>query len=706
MPQKYFCLATEDDRSALSQLDYLLCRNVEVISANEDDVQDNAHADGSCDSGVIVGQVGLQCMHCSLSPFATARYAIIFPESINHIGDSLRMMAKCHFSRCAMTPSNVRKDMQRELFVMQKVIEDGTEEKSMRSLKEFCVSIVAKRLNLQNLHLYNTGVIFSNRRMEERPRESQKTPFRQPDPRWLPSEDMHSSAVPRHSSQQYSSPTQHETSPTQHRQCLSLPSLQSAYMAPHNMTVLQSPIGPQTVDRCMLMCQSSFPSSKQDNSDNFFRESMGWSCRHCSSVPFQFRAPSSFYPYVTAPPPSYIEHHLRLCAGTRSYQQPIHHSYPNPSETNQDAALNYLASVSNYDSLLVLDEDRVLLSDYFFYLIKQLQLCRFVESDRKSRGGKRGNVKVGFGGLECRHCALKVSLISSRKFFWSNVDRLANSFAEIPSHILNCSHFPDMTKKSLLVLKIYHKEQMAKLPRGSQKVFFRRMWRRLHMHSSAVTEEDAKNDEFTFVTPVEIPKPPISRISLAIPEDKDWLSDTDYFVRRNLEVFCASHDDVLSAQTDNEITIGQVGIRCIHCASTSEGACGHAVKFPFSTDSIYEGAMDLQKLHLVSCINLPANISQEIANLKTSASLSSVSKRYYIIAAKELGIIDTPEGMRMSRNDLSNVSTGDSCLKIDRNKIFTESSSSMTETVDEKDENSSQKRKALPLKRDSKDYKR
>lgn len=228
------------------------------------------------------------------------------------------------------------------------------------------------------------------------------------------------------------------------------------------------------------------------------------------------------------------------------------------------------------------------------------------------------------------------------------------------------------------------------------------------MHSSKVPREDAKNDEFTFVTPVKIPKPAISRVTLALPTDKEWLSDTDCCVRSNLEAFCASHDDIFSAQTDNEIpiTLGQVGIRCIHCASTSVGACGYAVKFPFSTDKIYEGAMDMQKLHLVSCINLPANISQEIANLKTSASLSSVSKRYYIIAAKELGIIDTPEGMRMSRNDLSNLSTGDSSFKIDRNKTFTESSSSMTETVDEKDETSSQKRKALPSKRDSKDCKR
>ena len=84
---------------------------------------------------------------------------------------------------------------------------------------------------------------------------------------------------------------------------------------------------------------------------------------------------------------------------------------------------------------LVLDEDHLLLTNYFFYLMKQLRLCRFTENDRKTRGGKREKIKIGYGGLQCIHCA---DLPMSRKFFWSNVDRLANSFAEIPGHVLQC----------------------------------------------------------------------------------------------------------------------------------------------------------------------------------------------------------------------------------------------------------------------------
>ena len=44
---------------------------------------------------------------------------------------------------------------------------------------------------------------------------------------------------------------------------------------------------------------------------------------------------------------------------------------------------------------LVLEEDRLLLMDYLYYLMKQLKICRFSEADCKTRGGKRENIVVG-----------------------------------------------------------------------------------------------------------------------------------------------------------------------------------------------------------------------------------------------------------------------------------------------------------------------
>lgn len=349
---------------------------------------------------------------------------------------------------------------------------------------------------------------------------------------------------------------------------------------------------------------------------------------------------------------------------------------------------------------LVLDEDRLLLTDYFFYLMKQLRLCRFSESDRKTRGGKREKIKIGYGGLQCVHCA---DVANSRKFFWSNVDRLANSFAEIPGHVLKCRRCPQQTKDALLQLKQFHPEQMARLPRGSQKVFFRRMWRRLHdddpenkaIGATASNEENISPEKSQPETPegkaIETSKEavtspvgspssptnvrlqrskkeaakilfesasqtgqisPASRVSLAIPEDKEWLSDMDCFIRNQLEVFCATAADVETAQTDRKypIRVGQVGIRCIHCSTAKKGsgAQGQAVAYPFSISGIYESVREFQRLHLENCEHLPVETKNKLTAFKGSSSLSSVLRKYYVLAAKGLGLQDTKDGIQAS----------------------------------------------------------
>ena len=140
-------------------------------------------------------------------------------------------------------------------------------------------------------------------------------------------------------------------------------------------------------------------------------------------------------------------------------------------------------------------DDSKLLTDYFYFIMEQLQMCRLKEEDRKTRGGKREDIAVGYGGLQCIHCA---SAPSSRKFFWSNVDRLANSFAGIPDHVLTCKMCPPEVIEALLVLKGRNNVQMTGLPRGSQKKYLCRLWKRLHAgddEAAAAAEEEEVEDE-------------------------------------------------------------------------------------------------------------------------------------------------------------------------------------------------------------------
>lgn len=359
-----------------------------------------------------------------------------------------------------------------------------------------------------------------------------------------------------------------------------------------------------------------------------------------------------------------------------------------------EMALPTASECSDIGQSLIDLSDADLLTDYFFHMMQQLVVCRFSEKDRKTRGGKRENITIGYGGLQCIHC---IKAPSARKFFWSTVDRLANSFAEIPSHILKCKHCPGDIKDGLLVLKGRHPDQMQMLPRGSQKVFFRRMWRRLHNGDARAAElatpvltslskgEKGRDPPPSKEPQLHVPasdtqgkslqtpmtkstvnmlsksveeEGPLTiegsnaggdsletghkRVLLAIPEDKDWLSDMDCFVRSNIEVFSAKQSDMDDAAADRKYPIkpGQVGIRCVHCARlVPHGARGAAVSYPYSISSIYESVREFQRLHLDGCPNIP----QEKKLGSGASSLSSVLRRYYVQAARALGLFDTQD---------------------------------------------------------------
>lgn len=365
---------------------------------------------------------------------------------------------------------------------------------------------------------------------------------------------------------------------------------------------------------------------------------------------------------------------------------------------------------SDIGQTLIEESDSDLLTDYFYHMMQQLVVCRFSEKDRKTRGGKRENIHIGYGGLQCIHC---ITAPTARKFFWSNVDRVANSFAEIPSHVLKCKHCPDNIKDALLALKGRHPDQMQSLPRGSQKVFFRRMWRRLH-DGDRMAQQVAAGGSADVTSPVrsqgrsslgsmaggrmdppqsssaaaaalrspEIGAPAaanllaksmaaqsqehedssggtgndnasnqqqqqaMERVLLAIPEDKDWLSDMDCFVRNIIEVFSSKQIDIDHAAADRKypIRLGQVGIRCIHCAMSSSGARGAAVSYPYSISGIYESVREFQRLHLENCKCLPDDLKETSEKLGSgAASLSSVLRRYYVQAARALGLYDTQD---------------------------------------------------------------
>jgi hypothetical protein len=723
--QRYVPVLGAQDPSPLrSAADTLVCRSSEFFEVL------------SPDAGPAVGQVGLRCGFCVETVHSIRSY--VFPSNVRSIAVSLRQPMMAHLKECGRYPDEYKQVLLQSSSSAAGGGRGGDGGTDLRALGDFCLS----RCHVAGIvDRHGGGLVFSGApRLAAAPLPSPPyhyqplPPNQSPEPR----DEVAVSISQRGGNGGGDRPHQHQqfgvmgsggggggSYHQQHAVHTDMPSdfpfmfvedrwickycsrIPPPYRDAQNFWPQLSPPDARFIDYHLSICRE-------------FQKSAYFPQQH--EVRSALPPPSSRY----APQPPWPEqpqapHPLPYARGgvsmTSPYQQ--HHPYQGPAgavpdqplqpgDAEAEQAIEYLEAndLSSFDDAgnpvppehrLVLEDDRLMLTEYFFYLMKQLREVKFSEADRRTRGGKREKVKVGYGGLQCVHC---VDIPQSRKFFWSNVDRLANSFAEIPAHIFRCKRCPQPTKDALLLLKKRHPEQMSRLPRGSQKIFFRRMWRRLHEEDPidpAETEQIAMDAVAAAAVPSIDPQAPMltvktdsaashatgnvseesvyflqrpsgeaaktlvdgsmqpgppspkSRVLLAIPEDREWLSDMDCFTRRQLEVFCATAEDIAEASGDRKHPIqeGQVGIRCLHCAMASTPARGQSVAYPFSISGIYETAREFERLHLDNCEHLPLSAKSKMESLKKGASsLSSVVRKYFVIAAKALGLEDTDNGIR------------------------------------------------------------
>jgi hypothetical protein len=61
-------------------------------------------------------------------------------------------------------------------------------------------------------------------------------------------------------------------------------------------------------------------------------------------------------------------------------------------------------------------------------------------------------------------------------------------------------------------------------------------------------------------------------------------------------------------------------------------------------------------MHLDFCPNMPQITKMQLANMKASTTISSIQRKYYMLAAKGLGLADTQHGIRAGSDSVPVVS--------------------------------------------------
>ena len=126
---------------------------------------------------------------------------------------------------------------------------------------------------------------------------------------------------------------------------------------------------------------------------------------------------------------------------------------------------------------LVFPDDKRLVTEYLFMLLEQMETCYFSEQDRVGGRSKVKNCPIGYPGLQCKHCAGKAGF---GRYFPVSIQALtsANSDRNIYNHIVKCRRCPDHIKQELQ--RSLQEQKHAKNRRGLRKVFFQRVWQRMH----------------------------------------------------------------------------------------------------------------------------------------------------------------------------------------------------------------------------------
>jgi len=146
----------------------------------------------------------------------------------------------------------------------------------------------------------------------------------------------------------------------------------------------------------------------------------------------------------------------------------------------------------------------------------------------------------------------------------------------------------------------------------------------------------------------------VEPLTLYMRLDHDQLSEYQVLVRKQLEIYTATQEDVnVNAQgRKKQVYVGQIGLMCRHCSflSTPNRAKG-SLYFPNALDGLYQAAQNMARTHLRStCQYISPLVKSELGRLSKVREKAIGGKQYWADGARALGMYDSRQGIRLDRN--------------------------------------------------------
>jgi len=141
-------------------------------------------------------------------------------------------------------------------------------------------------------------------------------------------------------------------------------------------------------------------------------------------------------------------------------------------------------------------------------------------------------------------------------------------------------------------------------------------------------------------------------VPLALTTDFDQLSSYQVLVRQQMELFVAGREDVITSVQGRKqgVQIGQVGVRCSHCAHLPLRQRGRgSAYYPKKLKGIYQAVQNMSLTHLqASCTVISSKMRDELGVLHQRRESTVGGKPYWVEAARALGVVEDEGGLRFT----------------------------------------------------------
>lgn len=140
----------------------------------------------------------------------------------------------------------------------------------------------------------------------------------------------------------------------------------------------------------------------------------------------------------------------------------------------------------------------------------------------------------------------------------------------------------------------------------------------------------------------------------------DFLSPFQCLLRKNVELFEATSVELThGCKGRKNLALGQVGIRCWHCASRVplEKRTRGSMYFPRTLQGLYQATQALCQVHLLQACNCIPRVAQEElkrlqssndANVMLRDGRATAGKNYWAATAQVMGVFEDQYGLRFT----------------------------------------------------------